>query len=246
MAVLYLYVFGSCRQTGQYLNPSFSYPTIYYSLFLEKMDTKNQMNETIGVFDRIETNEIQSTGGDLILRSSSNTIIPYGDIIPPSNNDYRIGNSSNAYASYTSYIYYTPSFGPKFTYLQSGPARTILTSDTQIDTFAEKLVWRSGSANIKFPQKGLYQFVAYVEFDSGATANYFDLKLRETGGATSDWQRCITGPLASISERPFKVLNRWYNFSGNDIVQLVGNRSSADVSGVFIRWGFVFQIECFE
>ena len=123
---------------------------------------------------------------------------------------------------------------------------TVGVSDTLIQwTSPSYPRYDAGSFKFKFSTRGIYRIDLWINYDGGASDNYFDIKLKENGGAVSEYVRCYTGPDTKADSNPFYCTFYWLVFNVTDIVGVYGNRGAADVTGVKIKFAHISQIQRF-
>lgn len=216
------------------------------------MATKNQRNESTGVFDRIESNVIDSVSGDLVISSKSGTISTIGNIVPSVDNVYRIGTGSKQFQSLTSRIYYTPS-STRFSLFNNMSGSAVSVPNTGAERYIPlKAVSAAFDDDpyVKFPSKGLYLFhmlITYNQASPGAE-NRMDFKLGLVGSSQASYfERTITQPSTLSSTLPQMLTNRWVVLNSGDRVQLLANvLDNVTVTNVYVLDGFVVQLETWE
>lgn len=196
---------------------------------------------------------ISSPGSfDLTLAPSTSAVKVTGNIIPTANNTYVVGNSSFRWSSTNAYYSLTRQ-NNWFSQLTTGLGQTVTVTDTdtQIKLFpVPGGDYDGGSNKLKFPVAGFYIISLIVEFDEDVLYSYFDIKLKENGGAASTHMRATAGAglNVAIQDRPFLFNMLWAGSPGQR-VGLFGNRPAGlfpDVTDVYVTAGSVSLIEAFN
>lgn len=105
-------------------------------------------------------------------------------------------------------------------------------------------LYDGGSNRLKFPYLGVYLITLFISFDEGGSSNSMRIRLKNDVSPNQEgFLASITTGGGSIDKNPTMLLFTWRCVNLNERVEIIGEATTATVTGVTIFSGAIHNIE---